>query len=149
MTPDGEAPAAARTYRVAAYLDGVTGFSGTLAIEPGVVRLWAQSLFAALRGRRFGAPLVHPGPDITLVRLRWMLLPWHRAALLLHKPVTRAYIPLTRSRAVSLAADLRAAGFDVREVDVRTGFAATGLLESMWLRHAVARGRSAEGVPEP
>ena len=28
----------------------------------------------------------------------------------------------------------------VREVDVRSGFAATGLLESMWLRHAVAHG---------
>ena len=140
MTTDGEAAAAARTYQVAAYLDGVTGFSGTLAIEPGVVRLWVQSLFAALRGRPFGAPLVHPGPDITLVRLRWELLPWHRAALLLHKPATRAYIPLTRGRAASLAADLRAAGFDVREVDVRSGFAATGLLESMWLRYAVARG---------
>jgi len=39
VTTDGEAAAAARTYQVAAYLDGVTGFSGTLAIEPGVVRL--------------------------------------------------------------------------------------------------------------
>jgi len=136
------------TYRVAAYLDGVTGFSGTLVIEPGVVRLRVQSLFAALRGRPFDAPLVHPGPDITLVRLRWELLPWHRAALLLHKPATRAYIPMTRGRAANLAADLRAAGFDVREVSVRSGFAATGLLESMWLRRAVARGRSAEGVTE-
>jgi hypothetical protein len=81
---------------VAAYLDGVTGFSGTLTVEPGV-----------------GAPLVHPA--------------------------TRAYVPLTRGRAASLAADLRAAGFDVREADVRSGFAATGLLESMWLRYAVAR----------
>jgi hypothetical protein len=125
---------------VAAYLDSVTGFSGTLAIEPGVVRLWAQSLFAALTGRPIGPPLVHPGPDITLVRLRWELMPWHRAGLLLHKPATRAYIPLTRGRAVSVAADLRAAGFDVREVDVRSGFAAAGLLESMWLRYAVSRG---------
>ena len=141
MTTDGEAAAAARTYQVAAYLDGITGFNGTLVIEPGFVRLRVQSLFAALRGRPFGAPLVHPGPDITLVRLRWELLPGHRAALLLHKPASRAYIPLTRGRAASLAADLRAAGFDVREVDVRSGFAATGLLESMWLRHAVARGR--------
>ena len=139
MTTAGEA--AARTYEVGAYVDGVTGFSGTLAIEPGVVRLWAQSLFAGLFGRPVGPPLVHPGPDITLVRLRWELLPWHRAALLLHKPASRAYIPLTGGRAASLAADLRAAGFDVREVDVRSGFAATGLLESMWLRHAVARGR--------
>ena len=139
MTTDGEA-AAATTYQVAAYLDGVTGFSGTLVIEPGFVRLRVQSLFAALRGRTFGAPLVHPGPDITLVRLRWELLPWHRAALLLHKPATRAYIPMTRGRAANLAADLRAAGFDVREVSVRSGFAATGLLESMWLRYAVSRG---------
>ena len=103
MTTEGEAGAAARTYRVAASLDGVSGFSGTLAIEPGVVRVWAQSLFAALRGRPFGEPLVHPGPEITLVRRRWELLPWHRVAL---------------------------------------------LLESMWLRHAVARGRSAEGGTE-
>ena len=76
-------------------LDGVNGYSGTLAIEPGVVRLRVQGPLAALRGRPLGAPLVHPGPDITLVRLRWELQPGHRAALLLHKPATRAYIPLT------------------------------------------------------
>ena len=99
MTADGETAAGVRTYQVRAYLDGVTGFSGTLAIEPGVVRVWAQSLFAALRGRPFGEPLVHPGPEITLVRRRWELLPWHRVAL---------------------------------------------LLESTWLRRAVAGGRSAE-----
>lgn len=138
MTGDREATA--RTYQVGASLDGWNGFSGTLAIEPGVVRLWAQSPFAALPGRPFGAPLVHSGPDITLVRLRWELMPWNRAALLLHKPATRASIPLTLGRAATLAADLRAAGFDVREVDVRSRFAATGLLESMWLRHAVAHG---------
>ena len=148
MSADGEGPAGARTYQVGARLDGVNGFSGTLAIEPGVVRLWAQSPFAALRGRPFGEPLVHPGPDITLVHLRWELMPGHRAALLLHKPATRAYIPLTRGRAQSMAADLCVAGFEVRDVVVRSGFAATGLLESMWLRHAVARGRSADGIGE-
>jgi len=110
--------------------------------------LRVRSLFAALRRRPLGAPLVHPGPDITLVRLRWELLPWHRAALLLHKPATRAYVPLTRGRAADLAADLRAAGFDVREVTVRSGFAANGLLESMWLRHAVAHGHPGDSVTE-
>jgi hypothetical protein len=128
------------TYRVAAHVDSVTGFSGTLTVEPGAVRLRVRSPFAALRRRPLGAPLVHPGPDITLVRLRWELQPWHRAALLLHKPPSRVYVPLTRGKAAQLAAELRAAGFEVREVTVRSAFAATGLLESLWLRHAVARG---------
>jgi hypothetical protein len=148
VTGDEGVAAGARTYRVAAYLDSVTGFSGMLTVEPDVVRLRVRSLFAALRRRPLGPPLDHPGPDITLVRLRWELLPWHRAALLLHKPRTRAYVPLTRGRAARLAADLRAAGFDVREVTVRGGFAATGLLESLWLRHAVERGRRGDGVTE-
>jgi hypothetical protein len=80
---------------------------------------------------------VHPGPDVTLVYLRWELQHGKRAALLLHKPTKRAYLPLSHSKATLIAAELRAAGFEVSETTLRSGFAATGLLESMWLRHAV------------
>jgi hypothetical protein len=133
-------PASGRSYRVAAYVESVIGYSGQLTITPGVVRLRVRTVFAALSRRPFGAPLVHLGPDITLVYLRWELQPGKRAALLLHKPVKRAYVPLSRRKATLLAAELRAAGFEVAEVTVRSFFAATGLLESMWLRNAVAGG---------
>jgi hypothetical protein len=136
------APAArGKTYRVAAYVQSVTGYSGQLTITPGVVQLRVRTVFGALLRRPFGAPLMHPGPDITLVYLRWELQPGKRAALLLHKPVKRAYVPLSHRKATLLAAELRAAGFEVSEVTVRSFFAATGLLESMWLRHAIAGGR--------
>lgn len=133
--------ASGKTYRVAAYVESVTGYRGQLTITPGVVRLRVRTVFGALLRRPFGAPLAHPGPDITLVYLQWELQPGKRAALLLHKPVKRAYVPLSRRKASLLAADLRVAGFHVSEVPVRGLFAATGLLESMWLRHAVAGGR--------
>jgi hypothetical protein len=129
-----------KTYRVAAYVESITGYSGQLTITPGVVQLRARTVWGALLRRPFGAPLVHPGPDVTLVYLRWELRPGKRAALLLHKPVERAYVPLSHRKATLLAAELRAAGFEVSEVTVRSFFAATGLLESMWLRHAIAGG---------
>jgi hypothetical protein len=128
------------THRVAAYVESVTGYTGDLTITPGVIQLRVRTVFGSLLRRPFGPPLVHPGPDVTLVHLRWELQPGKRAALLLHKPVERAYLPLSRRRAALLAAELRAAGFDVSEVVVRTHSAATGLLDSMWLQHAVAGG---------
>jgi hypothetical protein len=136
-----------KTYRVAAYVESVIGYSGKLTITPGVVQLRVRTVFGALLRRPFGAPLVHPGPDITLVYLRWELQPGKRAALLLHKPVKRAYLPLTHRKATLLAAELRAAGFEVSETTVRSFFAATGLLESMWLRHAIAGGRGSSQRP--
>jgi hypothetical protein len=131
-------PTGSSVYRVAARIESVTGYRGELTIEPGVVRLRVRTVFGALLCRLLGAPLVHPGPDITLVRCRWVV-PWERAGLLLHKAAARAYVPLTRDKAAALSADLRAAGFDVSEVTVRAGFTGTALLESMWLRHAVDR----------
>jgi hypothetical protein len=120
-------------------IESVTGYRGELTIEPGLVDLRARTVFGALLRRPLGAPLVHPGPDITLVRCRWVV-PWERAGLLQHKAAERTYVPLTRDGGASIAADLRAAGFDVSEVTARAGFTGNALLESMWLRHAVDRG---------
>jgi hypothetical protein len=135
-------------FRVAVLVESVNGFRGELTISPGLVQLSVRSLWARLMRRSAGPPLVQPGPDITLVHLRWELQPWFRAGLLLHKSVQRVYIPLTWSKAERLSAALGAAGFEVSEVTVRTFFGATGLLESMWLREAVAGSRRHSEPPD-
>jgi hypothetical protein len=137
---------ASAVLRVSPHVEGWNGYSGELAVFPGVVRLSVQTVFARLVRRPLGPPLVHPGPDITMVHIRHELLPWFRAALLVHKSARRVYIPLTRAKAERLSSALRLAGFDVSDVTVGTGNQAVGLFESEWLRHAISHRHASRGT---